>query len=77
MRKADQGVHERQLARVIQLQARYALAGGQDRGSGEFSQLFPVNEGFQYILLDVLVVMVDGGELLAQLGKVSTDFLTP
>jgi hypothetical protein len=77
MGKANQRVHQRQLARVVEFQTGYAFAARQDGRFSEFAQLTAVDERLQDILLDVLVIVVDSRELLPQLRKVSTALFTP
>ena len=65
MRESDEGVHEGELTRVIELQTREALAGGQHGRFGEPPKLPAVDEGLQDVLLDVEVVVDDAGKPLA------------
>jgi len=44
--EADQRMHHRQLARVVQLQAGNAFAGGEDGRLAKGSELPPIDEGF-------------------------------
>ena len=53
---------------MIQLQARNTLAIGQQGGLSELAQLSTIHEGFQDVLLHLLVLIHDGGKLLSQLG---------
>jgi hypothetical protein len=65
VREAHQGVHEGQLPRVIELQPGEARAGGEHRGLGEASQLAPIDEGLEDVLLDVEIRIDNPGEPLA------------
>src|SRR3954447_22997584 len=68
VRKSDNSVHEYQLARVIQFEARHTFAVRQDGGFGESAQLSPVNKRLQNVLLDILIGVVDGRKFLPKLG---------
>ena len=61
-------MHQSQLPRMIQLQARNTLAIGQQGGLSELAQLSTIHEGFQDVLLHLLLLIHDGGKLLSQLG---------
>jgi hypothetical protein len=52
-------MHEGELPRVIELEARNALSRRRDRWFRELSQLAAIDKGFEDILLDVEVVIVD------------------
>src|SRR5206468_5577367 len=52
-------VHQCKLPRMIELEARNAFSGRCDGRFRELSQLTAINEGFQNVLLDVEVVIVD------------------
>ena len=75
--KRNQWMHECQLARVIQFQSGDAFAIRQYRVLGELAQLPPIDEGFQNVLLDVLIVVVNRCELATQLGKIFDGLLHP
>src|SRR5437899_689127 len=60
MRKADESLHESHLPRVIELESWNAFAIGQNRRLSQLQQLSTIDEGFQDVLLDV-VISVDGG----------------
>ena len=45
--------------------------------TSELAQLPPIDEGFQNVLLDVLIVVVNRCELVTQLGKIFDDLLHP
>jgi hypothetical protein len=53
---------------MIPLQARDTLALGQPGGLSELAQRSTIEEGFQDVLLHLLVLIQDGGKLLSQLG---------
>ena len=57
--EAYQRMHEGELPRVIELEARNALSRRCDCRFRELSQLAAIDKGFQDILLDVEVVIVD------------------
>jgi hypothetical protein len=57
--EAYERVHQGELPRVIELEAWDALSGRRDRRFRELSQLAAIDKGFQDILLDVEVVVVD------------------
>ena len=65
VRESHEGVHEGQLPRMIQLQARDAFAGGEHRGLGEAPELATVEEGLEDVLRDIEVRVDDAGEPLA------------
>ena len=62
---------------IVELEAGGALSGGGDRRLSQVSQLPAVNEGFQDVLLNVEVVVVDGRERGAQRRKVVDCFADP
>ena len=57
--EADERMHEGELPRVIELEARNALSRRRDRRLRELSQLAAIDKGLQNILLHVEVVVVD------------------
>jgi len=57
--EANERMHQGELPRVIELEARNALSGRGDCRFRELSQLAAIDEGFQDILLNVEVVIVD------------------
>ena len=59
MCEAYKRVHQCKLPRMIELEARNAFSGRCDGRFRELSQLTAINEGFQNVLLDVEVVIVD------------------
>ena len=60
---------------MIELQAGNAFAVGQDGGLAELAKLAAINEGFENVLLNVEVVVDDGGKLLSELGKLMDGFV--
>ena len=68
--EAHQSVHQRQLPRVIELEARDALSVGQGGGRSQFLELAAIDESFQDVLLGIVVVVNDLGHALAQLRQV-------
>jgi hypothetical protein len=52
-------MHQRQLPGVIQFQARDALAVRKNRGFGQFAQLASIDERFENVLLNVVMVVND------------------
>jgi hypothetical protein len=54
-------MHDRQLSRVIELEAGYPLSVGQDGWLSQLPQLAAVDKGLQDVLLDVVVVVDDPG----------------
>jgi hypothetical protein len=53
VREADEGMHQGELARMIELEAGNAFAIRQTRGFGELAQLSAVDERFQDVLWTV------------------------
>ena len=51
--ESNQGVYEGELARVVELEPRYAAATGEVGRLGELLKLAPVDKGFENVLLDV------------------------
>ena len=66
----DDGVHDSQLAGVIQLDARHPLADGGDRGLREIAGVPAIDEGLQDVLLDVAAGVGDPREAGAEGGEV-------
>ena len=60
MTEAHERVHERELPRVVELEAGDALSACGDCRLRQFSQLPAVDEGFDDVLLDAEVVVDDG-----------------
>src|SRR6266436_4787880 len=69
LRKADESVHEGQLAGIVELEARNAFADRGDGGLGEPLELTAIDKRLEDILLDIQVTVVDRRELVAQRGK--------
>lgn len=59
MCERDQIVHQGKLARMIELEARYAVASCRNGRFSQFAQLTAVDESLQDILLNVPVVLID------------------
>jgi len=57
--EAHKRMHEGELPRVIELEARNAFSRRGDRWFRELSQLAAIDKSFENILLDVEVVIVD------------------
>lgn len=57
--KADQGMHDRQLSRVIQLETGDPPSTGEHGRLGQFPQLPAIDKGLQDVLLDGVVVVDD------------------
>src|SRR5262249_41492226 len=62
VRDADQGMHQSELPRVVQLQARHTFAGGEDGGLAQGPELPAIDEGLQDVLLHIEVAIENGGE---------------
>ncbi len=73
--EAHERMHQGELPRVIELEARNALSRRRDRGFRELPQLAAVDKGLQDILLHVEIVVVDGRHGLAEGGKVFHRFV--
>ena len=77
MAEADEGVHKRQLPGMVQFQAWDAFAIRQNRGFGQLAQLPAINESLQNVLLDVVIVVDDRRQILAQLREILDGFFAP
>ena len=66
MTEAHESVHEGELPRIVEFEARNALSGGGDRRLRQLSQLPSIKERFDDVLLDVQVIVVDCREGAAQ-----------
>ncbi len=64
--EANEGVHDRQLAGMVEFQAWEALAVGKPAGLGQLAQLPTVDKGLQDVLLDILIVVDDLGHSLPE-----------
>ena len=73
----DQGVHQRQLAWVVQFQAGNPFATGKHGGFCQLTQLPSVDKGFQDVLLDGEIIVADGRQLVSELGQVFDSLLDP
>ena len=67
--EAHEGMHHRQLSRVIELEAWDPLSIGEDGRLGQFPQLAAVDKGLQDVLLDVVVVVDDLGHPVLGVGE--------
>ena len=59
--KTDQGVHQGELSGIVELEAGDTLAGRGQGRLGEVSELPAIDKGFKDILLDIQVIVDDGG----------------
>src|SRR5260370_24985036 len=59
---------------MIQMETGNALAVGKNGGLAQSSQLATIDEGFQNVLLDIQVVVHNGGKLLAEVWEVVDGF---
>jgi hypothetical protein len=75
--KADESVHEGQLPGVVELEAWNAFASRGDGGFGQPLQLTAIDKRLGDILLDIQVIVIDRGELVAQRRKVLDSLFTP
>lgn len=76
MAEAYEGVHESQLTRMIQLQPRNALAVGEKRRLRQLPKLAAIDKSFQDVLLDVVVIVDNGGDPLPQLWQILDGFFS-
>jgi len=60
---------------MIEPQTRNPFAVGEDRGLAELAELAAIDKGFENVLLNVEVVVYDGGKLLSQFGKLVDGFV--
>ena len=75
--EAYQGVHEGQLSWVVELESRDAFTAGKHGGLCQVMELASVNKAFQDILLNIKIVVANGGELVSQLGEVFDGLFDP
>src|SRR5438874_5160480 len=68
--EADQGVHEGELAGMVELEPRDALAVGEEGRGGERAELAAIDERLQDVLLDVEVLVDDAGHPFAEAREV-------
>jgi hypothetical protein len=73
MAEAHEGVHERELPRIVEFEAGGALSSGGDHRLRRLLQLPAINEGLED-MLDVEVIIVDGRERRAQRRQVVNRF---
>ncbi len=73
--EAQQGMHQGQLARMIELQARNAFAVGEESGLAELAELAAIDEGLQHVLLNVEVVVGDGRKFVSKFWKIVDGFV--
>ena len=66
--EAHERMHEGELPRVIELEARNAFACRGDRRFDKFSKLAAIDKGFKDILLHIEIVVVDRRHVFAELG---------
>jgi len=57
--KADQGMHDRQLSRVVELETRDPPSTGENGRLRQLPQRSSVEEGFQDVLWNAVVVVND------------------
>jgi hypothetical protein len=77
MGEGDQGMHHGELTRMVQLHPRHAFAIREDGGLAEGSQLAPIDEGLQNVLLHVLAVSTIEDSFDRRRGRWSTALGTP
>ena len=75
--EAYQGVHEGQLSRVVEFEPGDAFTTGKHGGLGQVMQLPSIDEALQDILLNVKIVVANGGELVSKLGEVFDGLFDP
>ena len=74
VRESHEGMHERELPRVIESESWNAFAVGQARGFRERAQLPAVYEGLEDVLLDRQVAVRHRGHRVAQLRQMVDGF---
>src|SRR6201984_2404997 len=67
--EAYQGVHEGQLSWVVDVEPRDAFTTGKHGGLCQFVELASVNKALQDVLLNIKIVVANGGVLVSQLGE--------
>jgi hypothetical protein len=75
--EADQCTHQGQLPRVVELETGNALAGVGIGRLRESLELFAIDKRLENVLLDVEVVVIDRGELVARRRWVLDGFVQP
>src|SRR5215472_192745 len=73
--EADQGMHQSQLPWIVELEARDALAGRGASRLSEMLELSATDECLEDVLLDVEIIVIDRGELVAQRREVLDGFV--
>lgn len=69
LRKAHESMHQGQLAGIVELETRNAFAGRGDGGFGQPLELTAIDKCLENILLDIQIIVIDCGELVAQRRK--------
>ena len=75
--EANQSVHQSQLSWVVELEPGDAFTAGKHGGLCQVVELASVNKALQDVLLNIKIVVANGGELVSKLGEVFDAFLTP
>src|ERR1700751_5278136 len=75
--EAYQGVHEGQLSWVVEFEPRDAFTTGKHGGLCQFVELASVNKALQDVLLNIKVVVANGGELVSKLRGVFDGLFDP
>jgi hypothetical protein len=70
-------MHEGQLSWVVEFEPRDAFTAGKGSGLGQFVELTSVNKALQDVLLNIKIVVANGGGLSLSWWRFSTAFLTP
>src|SRR6201984_2444818 len=75
--EAYQGVHEGQLSWVVEFEPRDAFTTGKDSGLCQVMQLASVDKALQDVLLNIKIVVANGGELVSKLREVFDGLFDP
>src|ERR1043166_2856669 len=75
VREADQGMHQRQLAGMIELESRDPPSAGAESGLAELAKLAAVHAGLQDVLLGVQITVDDGSGSTSQLRQILDGFV--
>ena len=75
--EAYQGVHEGQLSWVVEFEPRDAFTTGKHGGLCQFVELASVNKALQDVLLNIKIVVANGGELVSKLREVFDGLFDP
>jgi len=59
MSEAYQGVHQGQLPWVVEFEPGNAFTAGKDSGLGQVVELPSVNKAFQYVLLNIKIIVAN------------------